>query len=199
MDAAEKAILIERDGELNEIAALLDSLAVPGERWTGPLPGPESFEGARLVIVAAPRLRASGTPNLQGWPRTIAVAQDSSRTLAAHLGRLGVSLVMRPPIHPRTLRLLLLHSGSEEDRLVVIAEVLRDDAEEGMALSFRRLGASQRARIEEIIAETGGPHAGADPLAPDDEPTTDAIVVGEVLESSGPLGTAPEGAAHAAQ
>ena len=48
-------------------------------------------------------------PAIRRWPRTLAVVDDGSKTLAAHLNRIGVAMVIRRPIHPRALRLLLLH------------------------------------------------------------------------------------------
>ena len=39
----------------------------------------------------------------------MAVVDGASKTMLAHLNRVGASLVIRRPIHPRTLRLALLH------------------------------------------------------------------------------------------
>lgn len=105
----DRAIVIQRNGELNEFVSLIDELAVPSEIFSEAMPTAEQVAGGAVVIVPGSRLIETGTPNLSLWPRTIAVIDDSSKTLVAHLNRIGVSLVVRRPIHPRTLRLLLLH------------------------------------------------------------------------------------------
>jgi len=105
----DRAVLFQRGGELSEFSDLLKELAMPVDELSSGFPNPEELEGARLVIVSGKRLLESGTPNLSLWPRTIAVIDDSSRTLVTHLNRIGVAMVIRRPIHPRALRLLLLH------------------------------------------------------------------------------------------
>lgn len=107
--ASDRVVLCQHDGELAEFEAMLAELGVPVERHTGPLPSPEALTGARLVLVSGKRLGEGRTPPIQRWPRTIAVVDGSSRTLGAHLARIGVALVVRRPIHPHVLRLLLLH------------------------------------------------------------------------------------------
>jgi hypothetical protein len=104
-----RVVLIQRANELSEFADLLSDLAVPIDSTDHPCPTPEELVGAALAIIPGSRLIESGSPNLSLWPRTVAVVDDSSRTLVAHLNRLGVAMVIRRPIHPRTLRLLLLH------------------------------------------------------------------------------------------
>ena len=106
----ERAIVIQRGDELSEFVRLLEDLAVPTEIWTEErLPSPNQIEGAGLVIVPGMRLTDANTPNLSLLPRTVAVVDGGSKTLVAHINRLGAALVVRRPIHPRTLRLLLLH------------------------------------------------------------------------------------------
>ncbi len=107
--ASERAVLCQRGGELADFAPLLAELGVAVEIQTGDLPSAELLVGARLVIVAGQRLVENRAPTVQRWPRTIAVVNDGSKTLAAQLNRIGVAMVVRRPIHPRTLRLLLLH------------------------------------------------------------------------------------------
>jgi len=107
--SAGPVVLFQHGSELAEFAEVLSGLAVPVDEWNADLPDPEELEGACLVIISGKRLLESGTPNLKRWPRTIAVVDGSSRTLVNHLSRIGVAMVIRQPIHPRTLRLLLLH------------------------------------------------------------------------------------------
>ncbi|MCR9092762.1 MAG: PilZ domain-containing protein [bacterium] len=105
-----RAIVIQRAGELSEFVTILQKLAVTVEIHDGPgLPSPDEVANASVVIVAGKRLLEGRTPNLSLWPRTLAVADNASKTMLAHLNRVGASLVIRRPIHPRTLRLVLLH------------------------------------------------------------------------------------------
>lgn len=106
----DRAIVIQRAGELSEFVQVLEDLAVPVElRSAASMPTPDEVAGAAVVVVSGTRLLDGGTPNLSLWPRTLAVVDDASKTLVAHLNRVGAALVIRRPIHPRTLRLVLLH------------------------------------------------------------------------------------------
>jgi hypothetical protein len=105
----DRAVLFQHGSELSEFSDLLSELAMPVDECSAGFPTPKLLEGARIVIASGKRLLESGTPNLSLWPRTIAVIDDSSRTLVHHLNRIGVAMVIRRPIHPRALRLLLLH------------------------------------------------------------------------------------------
>ena len=102
-------ILLQRDRELSEFVAVLTELDVPTMDCLSDLPTGEEIEGARLVIATAERLLNSGPPHLSRWPRTLAVIQNPSKTLSTHLSRLGVTMILHRPVHPRALRLLLLH------------------------------------------------------------------------------------------
>jgi len=106
---ADRAILCQRGSEIAELVPLLEELGVTVEIHSGEMPIPEQLEGARLVIIAGQRLAEGKLPAIRRWPRTLAVVDDGSKTLAAHLNRIGVGMVIRRPIHPRALRLLLLH------------------------------------------------------------------------------------------
>ncbi|MFO0688529.1 MAG: PilZ domain-containing protein [Myxococcota bacterium] len=107
---SERAIVCQRGHELAEFVTLLESLRIPVEIVNGPLPSADQVAGALLVIVAGQRLTEGKAPALQRWPRTIAVVDDGSRTLNAHLARIGVSLIVRRPLPARALRLLILHA-----------------------------------------------------------------------------------------
>ncbi len=111
-----RAILCQQNGELSEFAEILAELNVPIQQHAGKLPSPDDFKGASVAILHGRRLLDGHGPNLDRWPRTIAVIDGASKTLAASLSRTGVAMVIHRPIHPRALRLLLLHeiySGPE--------------------------------------------------------------------------------------
>ena len=86
--AHSRAILLQRDRELSDFAALLTELEVPTLNCVSGLPAREEIATARLVIASAERLLESGPPHLSNWPRTFAVVQNPSRTLSAHLVRI---------------------------------------------------------------------------------------------------------------
>jgi len=109
-DARERVVLCQRTGELAEFVPLLDELGMAVECHEGELPSAAQVAGARIVIVAGKRLAEGRASELSRWPRTFAVVDDGAKTLSAHLNRIGVAVVVRRPIHPRALRLLLLHA-----------------------------------------------------------------------------------------
>lgn len=105
-----KAIVVQSGNELDQFVQVLQELAVPVEISSkASLPSLEEAAGASVLVVPGRRLIDSKCPNLSHMPRVVAVVDSSSKTMVAHLNRLGVALVVRRPIHPRTLRLLLLH------------------------------------------------------------------------------------------
>ena len=108
-DVEGRAVVVQRTNELSECVRILEELGIPTEILTGGLPTADQLVGASVVVLHASRLAETGTPNLSLWPRTIAVVDEASKTMLAHINRLGVALTVRRPIHPRTLRLLLLH------------------------------------------------------------------------------------------
>ena len=120
-----RALLVQRPGELCEFEEVLRELEVEVDECVTGLPTPEQTAKAQLVVASAQRLLESGAPSITLWPRTIAVVQDGSKTLSAHLNRLGVGMVLTRPVHPRAIRLLLLHeiySGPERrnrDRITI--------------------------------------------------------------------------------
>jgi hypothetical protein len=105
----DRAVLLQHGSELADFAELLTELGIEIESRGDGLPSLEDLEGARLVVALGKRLVENKTLNLGLWPRTIAVVDDSSRTLVSQLNRIGVSMIVRRPIHTRALRLLLLH------------------------------------------------------------------------------------------
>lgn len=105
-----RAIVIQRGSELAEFVQGLEELSIPVEVHADPaLPSLQDVAGAAVVVVSGTRLLDGRAPNLSLWPRTLAVVDDASRTLLAQLKRVGAALVIRRPIHARTLRLLLIH------------------------------------------------------------------------------------------
>jgi hypothetical protein len=121
---AEPALLVLDDGELSDLVTLLNELGLEFAHLRGSAIPPQIAPPQR-VIVTTPR-RAMLTKD---WPRSkpyrIAVVTEDSNTLRAMLRRVGFDLLLRRPIHPVALRLVLLralYAGEEkrrEERLAV--------------------------------------------------------------------------------
>lgn len=137
--ASERNVLLLHDGELADLRSVLQSLGTScSEKLTTEAP-PEWD-----LAIATPR-HLPAIASLPGAPRDrrMAIVDHDSRTLRAMVRRCGVRVVVRRPVHPTALRLLLLHSlyrGRERRRPRVAV---------GAPVSFR-LGLK---RCEGIIAD----------------------------------------------
>jgi hypothetical protein len=103
------AVLLLHDGELSELGRIVAGLGVElHERVGAPTEGDRAF-GWDLVLGTPRRLI-----DLDGGPgrpaARIAALVDDSRTARAMMARAGVRLLVRLPVHPAALRLLVLHS-----------------------------------------------------------------------------------------
>lgn len=117
-------VLVLHDGELADVCELLADLGAPYTERRGGFRLPD-VERTWDLVVAGPG-RALRADRLVARPatRSIVIARHVSRTLERRLARLGVDLVVRRPVHPSALRLLLEHAlyrGSERRRVVRVA------------------------------------------------------------------------------
>ncbi|MEN8159540.1 MAG: PilZ domain-containing protein [Myxococcota bacterium] len=107
------ALLID-DGELDDVNALLEALgADPVRHRAVDTQGFTGWEQPPRVVVAAARsaLRLSVGPAVEGQGIvTIAVVDTNSQVLNGMLRRQGFRYVVRRPVHPEALRLLLLRA-----------------------------------------------------------------------------------------
>ncbi|MBW2267161.1 MAG: PilZ domain-containing protein [Deltaproteobacteria bacterium] len=124
--ASSPEVLLLDDGELDEVQSILDSLGVSygrvrGAAIAGKTPAP------RKLLVTTPR-RIDAVPfvgsDCDAIVRIVVVSEDSP-TLRAQLRDVGFDYLVRHPVHPIALRLLLLRclfSGSErrEDERVPV-------------------------------------------------------------------------------
>lgn len=112
-------ILLLHDGELADVAALLTELgAAITERLEGPA-AQDAESSWRLVLASARRALDLPSDLLRASAVRIAVLDGQSRTVRALLRRASFELVVRRPVHPVALRLLLLHAlyrGPEKRR-----------------------------------------------------------------------------------
>jgi hypothetical protein len=113
-----KALLVH-DGELGDVRALLDDLGVAVDEHRG-LPTPDAVGAAAdLTIASARRMLELATEPFARRALRIAVLGNDSRTLRTLLQRAGIDLLVRRPVHPAALRLLILHAlyrGPEKRR-----------------------------------------------------------------------------------
>jgi hypothetical protein len=132
------AVLLIDDGELDDVAALLESLgpAVVRSLPEDLVPGRGVLAGGLRLVVASAR-RALGLPELpyadtDPEPTRLAIVSTASRTLRGALGRVGFHYLVHRPVHPEALRLFLgrlLYRGPEKRRAERVAV--------GAPISFR--------------------------------------------------------------
>jgi hypothetical protein len=127
------AVLLLDDGELDDIQQFLVDAKVPYGRVRGGAIAPNTPPPTRLLIttprrLSAVRIPARGTPAGDALIRIVVVQEDST-TLRAQLREVGFDYLVRRPVHPEALRLLVLHclyTGEErrsEPRIPVGFEV----------------------------------------------------------------------------
>lgn len=129
MDAP--SILILDDGELADVAELLEQLGEPFVHLRGGAIPARVEPPTRLLVATARRatVTSEALPGAGGLGRPrairIAVVDEDSNTLRSRLRRLGFDWLVRRPVHGQALRLLLaraLYDGRErrhQDRLPV--------------------------------------------------------------------------------
>lgn len=110
-----KVLLID-DGELDDVAGMLDELSVPYERMRGAVAGTGLAPPSELLVSTPRRIVAVewgvGEPEL---PVRVVVTTEDSTTLRGQLRKQGFDYLVRRPIHPEALRLLLMHCLFEGD------------------------------------------------------------------------------------
>ena len=103
-------VLLVDDGELDDVRDCLLSLGVDFAHLRGGAV-PATLDAPRDLFVATTRRANLAKP----WPKSerparIAVVTEDSGTLRSTLRRLGFTYLVRRPVHPVALRLLLLHA-----------------------------------------------------------------------------------------
>jgi hypothetical protein len=118
----EKSGLLLDDGELDDVRALLEEFGEPFVHLRGAEIPIRVEEPSRLLIATSRRaVLARGWPGTPGGasPEKVAVVTEDSNTLRSMLRRIGFHLMIRRPVHPYALRLVLLRAlyrGSERRR-----------------------------------------------------------------------------------
>lgn len=104
-------ILILDDGELDDVAELLERLGEPFVRLRGGAI-PERVPTPTRLLVATARRAGWAEEAVSGRSHAVrvAVVQEDSYTLRSRLRRLGFDWLVRRPVHPHALRLVLLRA-----------------------------------------------------------------------------------------
>jgi len=115
--------LLLHDGELDDVRAILDGLGADYLHLRG---GeiPERVDPPEKLFIATSRramMAAEWLPRLDALsePFKIGIVSEDSNTLRSMLRRIGFDLLIRRPVHPYALRLLILralYSGDERRR-----------------------------------------------------------------------------------
>lgn len=145
------SVLLLDDGELDDVRELLDELQSECLHLRG---GeiPEQIEPPERLFIATPRraMMAKEWPPGRGTspdPYKIGIVSEDSNTLRSMLRRIGFNLLIRRPVHPYALRLLILRAlycGDErrrESRVPV-----------GYGISYRNGVRRRRAMLVEFTA-----------------------------------------------
>jgi len=117
------SVLLLDDGELDDIQSLLESMRIPFGRVRGAsiVPG---MQGPSHLLISTPRRIEAVTSvtddRLEGnEPVRIMVTSEDSNALRAQLRNVGFDYLVRRPVHPEALRLLVMHAmytGEEQRR-----------------------------------------------------------------------------------
>ncbi len=112
-EAKRLSVLLLDDGELDDIQEMLEPLGVEFGRVRGGAIVPDSAPPRRLLVSTPRRIQAvrDFREDLDGEepPIRIVVVQGDSLTLRSKLREVGFDYIVRRPVHPEALRLLLLH------------------------------------------------------------------------------------------
>ncbi|MBW2288183.1 MAG: PilZ domain-containing protein [Deltaproteobacteria bacterium] len=117
------SVLLLDDGELDDVQTLLERMRIPFGRVRGAsiVPG---MPGPSHLLISTPRRIEAVTSvrddRLEGnEPVRIMVTSEDSNALRTQLRNVGFDYLVRRPVHPEALRLLILHAmytGEEQRR-----------------------------------------------------------------------------------
>jgi hypothetical protein len=117
------SVLVLDDGELDDVQKLLESLNIPFARIRGASIVPGMTPPSHLLIATPRRIEAVTSvrdpSSGESEPLRIMIAREDSNALRARLRSVGFDFLVRRPVHPEALRLLILHAmyAGEERRL----------------------------------------------------------------------------------
>src|SRR5262249_40035688 len=142
-------VLLLDDGELDDVQECLEQIGVPFGRVRGGAIVPETPPPSRLLVTTPRRIDAVSLPPAESEPGRqlvrIVVVQEDSTTLREQMRRIGFDFLVRRPVHPEALRLLILrslYSGQERRREERVAM--------GIEVSFRTGLVPRRATMVDL-------------------------------------------------
>ena len=143
------SVLLLDDGELDDVQALLESMRIAFGRVRGAsiVPG---MPGPTDLLIATPR-RIDAVRELDAKvaddsaPVRIVVANEDSNALRERLRKVGFDYIIRRPVHPEAMRLMILHSlfTGEEQRSEPRIPI-------GIEISFRSGVRQRRATLVDL-------------------------------------------------
>jgi hypothetical protein len=147
------AVLILDDGELDDVQRILEELEVDFGRVRGGAIAPNTPHPTSLLMATPRRISAvSAIDEASGDedpPIRVVVVDQDSKTLRDQLRQVGFDYLVRRPVHPEALRLLVMHSlyrGDEKRREPRVAV--------GLEISFQTGEIPRRATLVDL--STGG-------------------------------------------
>jgi hypothetical protein len=138
-------VLICHDGELADVCATLRELSPHVTERLGPPPLAELTRGFDLVVATPARALRLARLLERPETRSIVVAESGTRTAGRRLHQLGVEWIVRRPVHPAALRLLLQHAlyrGPERRRTERVSV--------GLPIRYRAAWLPRRAVLREL-------------------------------------------------
>jgi hypothetical protein len=108
------SVLLLDDGELDDVQEMLEKMRIPFGRVRGSsiapgMPGPTDLLIATPRRIDAVRDVENGHPEGSA-PVRIVVTSEDSNSLRDQLRKVGFDYIVRRPVHPEALRLLILHA-----------------------------------------------------------------------------------------
>jgi hypothetical protein len=147
------SVLILDDGELDDVQRILEELQVEFGRVQGGAIAPNTPHPKSLLMATPRRISAVSAIDEasagEDPPVRVVVVDQDSRTLRDQLRQVGFDFLVRRPVHPEALRLLVMHSlyrGDEKRREPRVAV--------GLEISFQTGEIPRRATLVDL--STGG-------------------------------------------
>jgi len=112
-------VLLIDDGELSDVQEILDEMGVTYTHLRGGSVPPQIEPPSQLFIATSRRAVLASDWPAGNLPVKVSVVTEDSNTLRSMLKRIGFDLLIRRPVHPYALRLVLLkaiYSGEERRR-----------------------------------------------------------------------------------
>jgi len=147
------AVLILDDGELDDVQRILEELEVEFGRVQGGAIAPNTPHPKSLLMATPRRISSVAAIDKasagEDPPVRVVVVEQDSKTLRDQLRQVGFDFLVRRPVHPEALRLLVMHSlyrGKEKRREPRVAV--------GLEISFQTGEIPRRATLVDL--STGG-------------------------------------------